>query len=150
MDPFHILRSSAAAALLVAITGHAQESFRVRAKVLSPESNPNPVTLVLMNEAGDTLVMKRTRSRGIHFKGHIGQWYILSFAQPGSLTKEVVVDARFSRIRIGQPPPLRFEVVMEEGDPATHMHYVRPVGTIRLLGHRKEVKHDYALERSAH
>ena len=45
---------------------------------------------------------------------------------------------------------LRFEVIIDEGDPAVHLRYVKPVGSVnyRPLNGHVNVQHDYALMRT--
>lgn len=138
--------------IMAALSAHAQTPLRITGTIDWPEHNLSVVSTALVSAFGDTVATKRSRSDRFHFTAQGGQVYLVSFAQPGCLTKEVIVDAtHLPPLREGQTTRhLRFEVIMDEGDPAVHLRYIRPVGSINY--HKQhgyvEVTHDYALQRT--
>lgn len=91
------------------------------------------VTMIVTNVYGDTVAREQTTKR-FHFRVDHNEPFVVSFAQPGSITKDVVVDTshlpplrRDARVK-----HLRFDVVMEPGDPGHRSRYARPVGYVRF------------------
>jgi hypothetical protein len=128
----------------------AQSAVRItgRAHALGPA--PGRVTTVLMNAERDTLDVERTRRGRFSFKAPAGQVYMVSFAMPCSVTKEVVVDTRHARRAVAKPKKrsVKFDVMMDAGDPDVRPRYLRPVGSVAFAesNGRLLVAHDLQMD----
>jgi hypothetical protein len=126
----------------------AQTTVRIKGQVHAPEHER--VTITLLDAAGDTLAQHHRPGGHFNFRAPAGKAYRVRFAQPYSLTKEVVVDTRNAHRSPGQYKVRRvgFDVVMEPGDPHVHLQYAGPVGSMAFRENdgRLIVERHYALE----
>jgi hypothetical protein len=120
--------------LLAASPLSAQRPLVISGLLSHSDGNDRPMHMTLMTGCGDTLALECSRNGRFHFRVHRGASYVLSFEQEGSLSKDVVVDAALlpSVRRAMRVRHIRFDVVMDAGDPTTRMRYTEPAGYIRF------------------
>jgi hypothetical protein len=137
-------------ALMTGSVLQAQPPLKVSGRVICPENNLNRVTMTFLDGNCDTLDIRRSRAGSFRFRATSDGTYTVSFSQPGSLTKEVIVDVRYvPRPGDNTVRHIRFDVIMDEDGPGAHLRYVHPVGsiTVRSGDGRLLVNRDYTLER---
>lgn len=119
-------------ALLIPLLGLAQRPLAIRGQVHAAYALSKHCDITLMTNCGDTLLVERPRSGRFNYRVPHNTSYVLRFAEEGSITKEVVVDASElptvrKKYRVRR---IEFDVMMEQGDPGEHWRYARPVGFI--------------------
>src|SRR5262245_50583690 len=110
-------------ATLCSLTCEGQATIKIKCRVHAI-SDTTRAMVVLMSH-GDTIDVRSSRSGRFHFRVEAGDAYLLGFRQPGSITKEVVVDASHALRSARRNKRVEFDVVMREGDPDMRERYVR-------------------------
>jgi hypothetical protein len=132
------------------LTCSGQMPIKLKGRMHAIDTGEGRASVALVNGTGDTLQVRKTRSGRFAFRVAAGDSYTLAFQQPGSVTKEVVVDTRgIHRHRLRKKHQrIEFDVVMVGGDPHVHLRYLKPVGSISFVpdNGRMVVEHDQALE----
>jgi hypothetical protein len=127
-----------------------QVNVKLKGRMHAVDHGQERSTIVLVNGAGDTLHVRNTRSGRFSFRVAAGDSYALAFQQPGSITKEVVVDTRGVQLQrlCRKNKRVEFDVMMVGGDSQVRLRYVRPVGSITLVPEsgRLLVERDRAFE----
>ena len=136
--------------LLAAQTSPAQRPLDIRGRVHGPSREAALCTITLLTRCGDTLLIDQPRSGRFHYRVQREASYLVQFAQDGSITKEVVVDAaQLPRTRNAfRVRAIEFDVVMKQGDPNQRWRYDSPVGfiTFRRGSGSMQVLYDHDVE----
>jgi len=137
---------------MAALNTPAQRTLVISGRATTIDGPERATSVTLLSGCGDTLAIRSSSTGHFHFRVPHHATYVVHFEQAGRLTKEVVVDAsqmpltrNAYRLR-----HIRFNVLMEEGDPSVHLRYANPVGYIgfRPRSGRVNVVYDYAMETS--
>ena len=136
--------------LFAAIPCLGQRGLIVKGHVHYPESIDGPGRITLMTACGDTLASGYSRNDRFRYQLHRDASYILRFSHPGLVTTDVAIAAReLPRVRkVNKVRLMRFNILMEEGDPDVQMRHGRAVGFTGFSSSAGKVRvvYDYTIE----
>lgn len=133
---------------LFANAATAQSRMVIQGTVITAPGQDMPVQAELVASSGEHMDVVIRSSGKFRVNAPADDTYVLRFFQAGSVTKEVVVDARAAsapgsyKLR-----KVRFDVALHSVDPREAARYVAPVGRIevRAGGGRPQVYYHYEL-----
>lgn len=129
--------------------GQAGSRVVITGQIIAPRGNNEPAYACLVASNGEEMEVVVRSSGKFWINAPEAERYDLHFGQPGSISKEVVVDAHNAAKAVGahKDRKIRFDVVLHEDDAEGGLCYGSPVGRITFHhsnGHMK-VKHHYQL-----
>ncbi len=130
-----------ALALLSVGTIQAQDRLVVKGSFISQVKDAEAhVHAVLIASDGTEMPIDLSRSGKYKVNAPAADTYVLRFAQPGCVTKEVFVDGRNANTKKYGERKIKFDMVLHADHPEMTMRYTNPVAEIAFDEGTGEIK----------